>query len=269
MEFLPQQNKVNAGDKIKGQTAATGKNVIVIGGGDTGSDCVGTSNRHGAVSVTQFELMPMPPSRRTSRWCGRTGPSSCAPRRATKRAARASSPSPPRSSLAARARTRASSPALKTVHIEFKDGKLVEVAGSEKVWPADLVLLAMGFTNPVAQLLQSFGVDEGRARQCQGGVDEKTATRRTWRQGLGRRRRAPRPVAGGVGDSRGPPGGARDRPGADGRDHAAALGRWAATFPGKAVATSRTPRQRATILGRTCPAPSSHAAFEGASMAWT
>jgi NADPH-dependent glutamate synthase beta subunit-like oxidoreductase len=61
MEFLPQQNKVVAGDKVKGQIRADGKHVIVIGGGDTGSDCVGTSNRHGAASVTQFELMPMPP----------------------------------------------------------------------------------------------------------------------------------------------------------------------------------------------------------------
>jgi glutamate synthase (NADPH/NADH) small chain len=61
MEFLPQQNKVNAGDKVKGQLRADGKHVIVIGGGDTGSDCVGTSNRHGAASVTQFELLPMPP----------------------------------------------------------------------------------------------------------------------------------------------------------------------------------------------------------------
>ncbi|NBQ87819.1 MAG: glutamate synthase subunit beta, partial [Betaproteobacteria bacterium] len=61
MEFLPQQNKVNAGDKLKGQLRADGKNVIVIGGGDTGSDCVGTSNRHGAASVTQFEVMPQPP----------------------------------------------------------------------------------------------------------------------------------------------------------------------------------------------------------------
>ncbi|MGH8034084.1 MAG: glutamate synthase subunit beta, partial [Lysobacterales bacterium] len=61
MEFLPQQNKVNAGDKVKGQIRAEGKHVIVIGGGDTGSDCVGTSNRHGAASVTQFELMPQPP----------------------------------------------------------------------------------------------------------------------------------------------------------------------------------------------------------------
>lgn len=61
MEFLPQQNKVNAGDKVKDQLRADGKHVVVIGGGDTGSDCVGTSNRHGAASVTQFELMPMPP----------------------------------------------------------------------------------------------------------------------------------------------------------------------------------------------------------------
>jgi len=61
MEFLPQQNKVVAGDKVKGQIMATNKHVIVIGGGDTGSDCVGTSNRHGAASVTQFELMPQPP----------------------------------------------------------------------------------------------------------------------------------------------------------------------------------------------------------------
>ncbi|MBY0466784.1 MAG: glutamate synthase subunit beta, partial [Burkholderiales bacterium] len=61
MEFLPQQNKVNAGDKLKGQLRADGKHVIVIGGGDTGSDCVGTSTRHGAASVTQFEVMPQPP----------------------------------------------------------------------------------------------------------------------------------------------------------------------------------------------------------------
>jgi glutamate synthase (NADPH/NADH) small chain len=61
MEFLPQQNKVNAGDKLKDQLRADGKHVIVIGGGDTGSDCVGTSNRHGAKSVTQFEVMPQPP----------------------------------------------------------------------------------------------------------------------------------------------------------------------------------------------------------------
>ena len=63
MEFLPQQNKIVAGDKVKEQILATGKHVVVIGGGDTGSDCVGTSNRHGAKSVTQFELLPQPPAK--------------------------------------------------------------------------------------------------------------------------------------------------------------------------------------------------------------
>ena len=61
MEFLPQQNKVDAGDKFAEQILAGGKHVVVIGGGDTGSDCVGTSNRQGAASVTQFEVMPKPP----------------------------------------------------------------------------------------------------------------------------------------------------------------------------------------------------------------
>ena len=61
MEFLPQQNRVVAGDKVQGQILATGKHVVVIGGGDTGSDCVGTSNRQRAQSITQFELLPQPP----------------------------------------------------------------------------------------------------------------------------------------------------------------------------------------------------------------
>ena len=61
MEFLPQQNKVNQGDVLAEQILATGKHVIVIGGGDTGSDCTGTSNRHGCASLTQFELFPAPP----------------------------------------------------------------------------------------------------------------------------------------------------------------------------------------------------------------
>ena len=56
MEFLPQNNRKNAGIDVQNQILATGKNVVVIGGGDTGSDCVGTSNRHGAASVTQLEL---------------------------------------------------------------------------------------------------------------------------------------------------------------------------------------------------------------------
>ena len=65
MEFLPQQNKVVAGDRVEGQIRADGKKVIILGGGDTGSDCLGTSNRHGAASVHQFELLPQPPASRT------------------------------------------------------------------------------------------------------------------------------------------------------------------------------------------------------------
>jgi glutamate synthase (NADPH/NADH) small chain len=64
MDFLPQQNKVVAGDTIAGQLLATGKRVVILGGGDTGSDCLGTSNRHGATSVHQFELLPEPPKDR-------------------------------------------------------------------------------------------------------------------------------------------------------------------------------------------------------------
>jgi glutamate synthase (NADPH) small chain len=64
MDFLPQQNKVVAGDRIDGQILATGKRVVILGGGDTGSDCLGTSNRQGAVSVHQFELLPEPPKDR-------------------------------------------------------------------------------------------------------------------------------------------------------------------------------------------------------------
>ena len=64
MEFLPQQNKVGAGDTVANQILATGKRVVILGGGDTGSDCLGTSNRHGATSVHQFELLPQPPTDR-------------------------------------------------------------------------------------------------------------------------------------------------------------------------------------------------------------
>ena len=170
MEFLPLQNKVNAGDKIKGQTLATGKNVIVIGGGDTGSDCVGTSNRHGAKSVTQFELMPMPPEQENKPlvwpyWPTKLRTSSSHDEGCSREFAIAT-----KEFLGDKGKLTG----LKTVHIEFKDGKLVEVAGSEKVWPAELVLLAMGFTNPLSHLLQSFGVDADSRGNAKAGVDEKT-----------------------------------------------------------------------------------------------
>ncbi|MBQ0958096.1 glutamate synthase subunit beta [Ideonella sp. 4Y11] len=156
MEFLPQQNKVNAGDKLKGQIRADGKHVIVIGGGDTGSDCVGTSNRHGAASVTQFEVMPMPPEQENKPlvwpyWPIKLRTSSSHEEGCQREFA-----------ISTKAFTgeKGKITGLTTVNVEFKDGKLVEIPGTEKSWKADLVLLAMGFTNPVATLLEGFGVDK-------------------------------------------------------------------------------------------------------------
>ncbi len=163
MEFLPQQNKVNAGDKLKGQLRADGKHVIVIGGGDTGSDCVGTSNRHGAVSVTQFELMPMPPEQENKPlvwpyWPYKLRTSSSHEEGCEREFAIAT-----KEFLGDKGKVTG----LKTVRVEWKDGKMVEVPGSEQTLKADLVLLAMGFVSPVAPVLEAFGVDKdarGNAR---------------------------------------------------------------------------------------------------------
>ena len=163
MEFLPQQNKVVAGDKLKGQISAAGKHVVVIGGGDTGSDCVGTSNRHGAASVTQFELMAQPPEQEDKPltwpyWPYKLRSSSSHDEGCEREFA-----------IATKAFTGAKGKvnALTTVQVHWQGGKMVEVAGSEKVYKADLVLLAMGFTHPVASVLDAFGVDKdarGNAR---------------------------------------------------------------------------------------------------------
>ncbi len=163
MEFLPQQNKVNAGDKLKGQIRADGKHVIVIGGGDTGSDCVGTSNRHGAASVTQFEVMPMPPEQENKPlvwpyWPLKLRTSSSHDEGCVREFA-----------ISTKEFTghKGKVTGLKTVQVEFKDGRFSEVPGTEKEYPADLVLLAMGFVSPVAAVLDAFGVDKdarGNAR---------------------------------------------------------------------------------------------------------
>jgi glutamate synthase (NADPH/NADH) small chain len=156
MEFLPLQNKVNAGDKLKAQLRADGKNVIVIGGGDTGSDCVGTSNRHGAVSITQFEVMPEPPVEENRPmtwpyWPLKLRTSSSHDEGCTREFAIST-----KEFIGEKGKLTG----LKTVHIEFKDGKMVEIPGTEKTYPADLVLLAMGFVSPVATILDSFGIDK-------------------------------------------------------------------------------------------------------------
>jgi glutamate synthase (NADPH/NADH) small chain len=156
MEFLPQQNKVNAGDKLKGQLRAEGKHVIVIGGGDTGSDCVGTSNRHGAASVTQFEVMPQPPAEENRPMTWPYWPiklrTSSSHEEGCERAFAVST----KEFIGEKGKITG----LKTVKVEWKDGKMVEVAGSEQVLKADLVLLAMGFVHPVASILESFGVEK-------------------------------------------------------------------------------------------------------------
>jgi len=155
MEFLPQQNKVVAGDKLKGQLMATGKHVIVIGGGDTGSDCVGTSNRHGAASVTQFELLPQPPEQENKPlvwpyWPIKLRTSSSHEEGCQREFAIAT-----KELIGEKGKVTA----LKTVRVEWQGGKMIEVPGSEQVLKADLVLLAMGFVSPVASVLEAFGVE--------------------------------------------------------------------------------------------------------------
>jgi glutamate synthase (NADPH/NADH) small chain len=155
MEFLPQQNKVNAGDKVKGQLRADGKHVVVIGGGDTGSDCVGTSNRHGAKSVTQFELLPQPPEQENKPLVWPYWPIKLRTSSSHEEGCRREFAIATKEFLGEKGKLTG----LKTVRVEWSDGKMTEVPGSEQILPADLVLLAMGFVSPVAQVLESFGVE--------------------------------------------------------------------------------------------------------------
>jgi glutamate synthase (NADPH/NADH) small chain len=181
MEFLPQQNKVVAGDKVEGQLRADGKHVVVIGGGDTGSDCVGTSNRHGAASVTQFELLPMPPEQENKPlvwpyWPVKLRTSSSHEEGCEREFAIAT-----KEFVAGDGADSGRVKALKAVRVEWQGGRMVEVADSEQTLPADLVLLAMGFVSPVATVLDAFGVEKdarGNARattEAQGGYATNVA----------------------------------------------------------------------------------------------
>jgi glutamate synthase (NADPH/NADH) small chain len=171
MEFLPQQNKVNAGDKFKDQLRADGKHVIVIGGGDTGSDCVGTSNRHGAKSVTQFELLPMPPEQEDKPlvwpyWPTKLRTSSSHEEGCEREFAIAT-----KEFIGGEGKDKGKVKAVKSVRVEWQGGKMVEVAGSEQVLPADMVLLAMGFVNPVASVIDSFGVEKDARGNAKANTD--------------------------------------------------------------------------------------------------
>ena len=167
MEFLPLQNRVNAGDKLKDQIMATGKHVVVIGGGDTGSDCVGTSNRHGAASVAQFELMPMPPEHENKPMVWPYWPTKL-------RTSSSHEEGCERDWAVATKRLEGKNGKVEKLiaaRVEWKDGKMVEVPGSEFEMKADLVLLAMGFVSPVASVLDAFGVDKDARGNAKASTD--------------------------------------------------------------------------------------------------
>ncbi|MCR2832474.1 glutamate synthase subunit beta [Parerythrobacter lacustris] len=160
MEFLTQQNKRNAGDDEvraapRGSLTATGKHVIVIGGGDTGSDCVGTSNRQGAASVTQLEIMPKPPEKEDKALTWPDWPLKLRTSSSHEEGANRDW-----SVLAKRVIGEGGEvTGLECVRIEWQDGRMQEVEGSEFVLEADLILLAMGFTGPKRRgLLDKAGV---------------------------------------------------------------------------------------------------------------
>ena len=187
MEFLPQQNKVVAGDKIPKQIKATGKHVVVIGGGDTGSDCVGTSNRHGAASVTQFEVMPRAPEKENTPliwpyWPMKLRTSSSHEEGCNRDWAVATKELIGENGKVTK---------LKAVRVEWKDGRMQEVAGSEFEMKADLVLLAMGFVSPIQKVLDAFGVEKdarGNARATTDGEHcYKTTSERVFAAGDMRR----------------------------------------------------------------------------------
>jgi glutamate synthase (NADPH/NADH) small chain len=158
MEFLPQQNQVDAGDKLNNQIMANGKHVVVIGGGDTGSDCVGTCNRHSAASLAQFELMPQPPEQEDKPlvwpyWPIKLRTSSSQEEGCDRDWAVATKRFEGKGGKVEK---------LIAARVEWIDDKMQEVPNSEFEMKADLVLLAMGFVSPVTQVLDAFAVDKDR-----------------------------------------------------------------------------------------------------------
>jgi glutamate synthase (NADPH) small chain len=160
MDFLTQQNKRNAGDDElraapNGSLTATGKHVIVIGGGDTGSDCVGTSNRQGAASVTQIEIMPKPPLHENK---ALTWPNW--PLKLRTSSSHEEGVERDWSILTKRVVGENEVKGLECVRIEWIDGKMQEIPGSEFTLRADLILLAMGFLGPRQPgMIEQAGVD--------------------------------------------------------------------------------------------------------------
>jgi glutamate synthase (NADPH/NADH) small chain len=168
MQFLPQQNCVNAGDSLDEQIMAVGKHVVVIGGGDTGSDCVGTSNRHGALSVTQIEVMPRAPEQENKpltwpNWPMKLRTSSSHEEGCSRDWAIAT-----KEFIGSNGKVEK----LRAVRVEWKEGRMVEVAGSEFELKADLVFLAMGFVSPVQKVLDAFGLEKDGRGNIKANTDD-------------------------------------------------------------------------------------------------
>ena len=164
MEFLKQQNKRVSAKKVDEEDlVATQKNVVVIGGGDTGSDCVGTSNRHGANNVTQFELMPKPPQARTTYMPWPTYPMTL------KTSSSHEEGADRKWSIATKDFIGDENGRLKAIRIvdlqwkfaeQDKPAGFEEVPGTERELPCELALLAMGFVHPQHEgLLQEMGIE--------------------------------------------------------------------------------------------------------------
>ena len=162
MDFLTQQTKVLFGKEVKNQIMATDKDVIVIGGGDTGSDCIGTSNRHGAKSVVNFEIMPKPPGHRSASTPWPFWPLKLKTSSSHKEGVERNWLINTKEFIKDK---EGKLIALKTINVQWevipgKRSELIEIAGTEKTWPCDLALLALGFTGPESTLADKLGIDK-------------------------------------------------------------------------------------------------------------
>jgi glutamate synthase (NADPH/NADH) small chain len=173
MQFLPQQNRVNAGDELPEQLRATGKHVVVIGGGDTGSDCVGTSNRHGALSVTQIEVMPRAPDQENKPMTWPNWPMKLRTSSSHEEGCNRDWAIATKEFIGSDGKVEK----LRAVRVEWKDGKMIEVAGSEFELKADLVFLAMGFVSPVKKVLEAFGIEKDLRGNAKADTDNYRTSR--------------------------------------------------------------------------------------------
>jgi len=157
MEFLPQSNRASLGQEVEDQITATGKHVVIIGGGDTGADCLGTSHRQHAASVTQLEIMPQPGDDRPA---GQPWPTYPMLFRVSSAHEEGGDRVYSVSTQEFLGDDDGNVRALRLVDVEMKDGRFAEVEGTERELPAELVLFAMGFTGPEQDgVVSQLGVD--------------------------------------------------------------------------------------------------------------